>query len=84
VSLTYRAPAGAGESDAHTDTYLGRFVRLVPDALVVDELELASGDAAVRGTMTITTTLAAPGVRPADNELGSSEALDRLAALIAP
>ena len=30
VSLTYDAPDAAGKSAAHTDTYHGHFVRLVP------------------------------------------------------
>ena len=30
VSLTYDAPTGTGKSTAHTDTYHGRFTRLVP------------------------------------------------------
>jgi uncharacterized protein YndB with AHSA1/START domain len=30
ISLSYGDPAAAGKSGAHTDTYHGRFVRLVP------------------------------------------------------
>ena len=35
VSLTYDAPTGTGKTTAHTDTYHGRFTRLVPDTEVV-------------------------------------------------
>jgi uncharacterized protein YndB with AHSA1/START domain len=33
ISLTYDAPTGAGKTTAHTDTYHGRFVKLVPKIL---------------------------------------------------
>ncbi|PCC73413.1 Uncharacterized conserved protein YndB, AHSA1/START domain [Nannocystis exedens] len=98
VSLTYDAPDRAGKTSAHTDTYHGRFVALVPDEKVVESLEFETDDPALRGTMTITTTLAdaagggtdllgvhdglPPGVPPADNEAGWRESLDRLARLV--
>ncbi|MFI5843152.1 SRPBCC domain-containing protein [Catenuloplanes sp. NPDC051500] len=94
VSLSYDAGDGAGKSGEHTDTYRGRFVRLVPDALVVEELEFETDDPAMRGTMTMTTTLTASAdggtevamvhegvpdaVSPADNEIGARMALDNL------
>jgi hypothetical protein len=31
VSLTYDAPTGTGKTTPHTDTYYGRFVKLVPN-----------------------------------------------------
>jgi uncharacterized protein YndB with AHSA1/START domain len=40
VSLTYDAPTNTGKSAAHTDTYHGRFVRLVPNEQVVEVLEV--------------------------------------------
>lgn len=97
VSLTYDAPTSTGKTSAHTDTYRGRFVTLVPDAQIVEAIEFETTNPAMQGTMTITTTLAdadggtelvgvhenlPPGVRPADNELGWRIALDRLAALV--
>ena len=39
ISLTYDAPTGTGKSAAHTDTYLGHFVKLVPNEQVVEVLE---------------------------------------------
>lgn len=97
VSLTYDRPTGAGKSDAHTDTYHGHFVRLLPDELVVEEVEFETDDPALRGTMTMTTTLTEadggtdvlvvhegiPDVVPAaDNETGTRMALANLARLV--
>src|SRR6267142_2743624 len=36
ISLTYDAPIGTGKTTAHTDTYHGRFVKLVPNEQVVE------------------------------------------------
>jgi uncharacterized protein YndB with AHSA1/START domain len=97
VSLTYDAPGPAGKSSAHTDTYHGRFVELVPHSRVVEELEFETADPALAGTIRMTTTLSdAPGgctvtvlhegmpdaVPPADNELGTRMALAKLARLV--
>jgi uncharacterized protein YndB with AHSA1/START domain len=97
ISLTYDAPTGTGKTTAHTDTYRGRFVKLVPNEQVVEVDEFETGDPALRGEMTITITLAdsdggtdlvavhdglPPGVSPADNETGWQMALAKLAALV--
>jgi uncharacterized protein YndB with AHSA1/START domain len=97
VSLTYDEPTGTGKTTAHTDTYHGHFVKLVPNERVVEVVEFETTDLALRGEMTITTTLTdadggtevlavhdglPSGVSTADNELGWREALDRLAALV--
>src|SRR4051794_13165181 len=58
VSLTYTAPDRAGKTSAHTDTYSGRFVRLVPDEQVVEVQEFETSDPALQGEMTSTITLA--------------------------
>lgn len=94
VSLTYDARNEAGKSASHTDTYHGRFVKLVPDEEVVERLEFETDDPAFRGEMTISTRLVdadggteliavhdglPPGVSPADNETGWTMALRRLA-----
>ncbi len=69
-----------GKTTAHTDTYHGRFVALVPNELVMEADEFETADPALRGQMTITITLAeADG---ADNEAGWQEALARLAVLV--
>src|SRR2546421_7187715 len=49
ISLTYDAPTGAGKTSAHTDTYHGRFVKLVPDEQVVEVVEFEATDPALRG-----------------------------------
>jgi uncharacterized protein YndB with AHSA1/START domain len=98
VSLTYLAPSDTGKTTSQTDTYHGRFVRLVPDELVVEVDEFETEDPSMRGEMTTTirlqdagtgTELTAeheglpPGLSPEDNELGWREALTRLARLVA-
>ncbi|WP_406431471.1 SRPBCC domain-containing protein [Streptomyces sp. NBC_00631] len=97
VSLDYGDPGRAGKSGGHTDTYRGHFARLVENRLVVEVIEFETGDDAVRGTMTMTTTLTGAdgatdvevlhedlpeGIRPEDNELGTRMALDNLARLV--
>ncbi len=100
VSLTYDAPSATGKTAAHTDTYHGRFVRLVPNELVVEADEFETGDRALRGEMVSTIRLrdAAGGgteleavhegvpdaVAPELNELGWRESLARLARLVGP
>lgn len=98
ISLTYDAPTDAGKSDARTDTFSGRFVRLVRDAEVVQSVEFETTDATLQGEMTITYSLAdaddggtdlvgvhedlPAGVRPEDNELGWSISIGKLAGLV--
>lgn len=97
ISLTYDAPTGTGKTTAHTDTYHGRFVKLVPNEQVVEVVEFETADPALQGEMTITVTLAdadggtevlavhdglPPGLSTADNEIGWREALAKLAALV--
>lgn len=99
VSLTYETPNGTGKSEAHTDTYHGRFVELVPNERVVEAVEFESGDPGLRGEMTMTTQLTevdggtevvivhegVPDAVPAaDNETGTRMALDNLARLVEP
>lgn len=97
ISLSYDTPAGTGKSAAHTDTYHGHFVRLVPDEQVVEVFEFETADPLLRGEMTMTTTLTdADGgtdvlvmhegipdqVPAADNETGTRMALANLARLV--
>jgi uncharacterized protein YndB with AHSA1/START domain len=98
ISLTYDAPTDAGKTDAQTDTFHGRFVRLVRDEEVVQVVEFETDDPGLQGEMTITYVLAeAPdggtdltgvhedlpaGVRPEDNELGWSLSIAKLARLV--
>jgi uncharacterized protein YndB with AHSA1/START domain len=97
VSLTYEQTTGVGKSTEHTDTYHGRFVRLIPDEQVVEAMEFETSDPTMRGEMIITYTLrdaaggtellavhdnVPPGVSPADNQTGWQMALDKLAAYV--
>jgi uncharacterized protein YndB with AHSA1/START domain len=98
VSLTYDEPAQSGKTTAHTDTYGGSFLELVPGERVVELVEFETDDPAMQGEMHITTTLTdaaeggttlvavhdglPPGVRPEDNEEGWRESLAKLAALV--
>jgi uncharacterized protein YndB with AHSA1/START domain len=97
VPLTYESPDRQGKSAGASDTYQGRFVELVPNERVVEELEFETSDPAFGGVMRVTTTLAGTesgtdvailhqgvpaGVSPQDNALGTRMALDKLAALV--
>jgi uncharacterized protein YndB with AHSA1/START domain len=97
ISLTYDAPTGTGKTTAQTDTYHGRFVKLVANEQVVEVVEFDTTDPALRGEMTITFNLAdadggtdvlavhdglPPGVPAADNEAGWRSSLSKLAALV--
>ena len=98
ISLTYDEPSGTGKTTAHTDTYHGRFVKLVPNEQVVERVEFETTDPEMCGEMTITISLAEAegggtdilavheglprGVPTADNEAGWRQALAKLAALV--
>src|SRR5229473_5763118 len=58
ISLTYDAATGTGKTTAHTDTYHGRFLKLVPNEQVVEVVEFETTDPALCGEMTITISLA--------------------------
>lgn len=96
ISLTYNSADGQGKTGAHTDTYHGHFVSLVPGLSVVEVVEFETTDPAMAGEMTITYTLSRMGqgtelsavhegvpngISPSDNELGWQMSLDKLAAL---
>ena len=97
ISLRYDTPTGVGKTTAHTDTFHGRFVKLVPDERVVEVVEVETADPTLRGEMTITITLADAnggtevlavhdglprGLPTADNEAGWRSSLAKLAALV--
>ena len=48
ISLTYDRPTSTGKTTAQTDTFHGRFVRLVPDTEVVQAVEFETDDPACR------------------------------------
>jgi uncharacterized protein YndB with AHSA1/START domain len=97
ISLTYDAPTGSGKTTAHTDTFHGRFIELVPDEKVVEVVEFETADPALQGEMTMAITLVEagggtdilavhdrlpPGLSPADNDAGWRSSLAKLAALV--
>jgi uncharacterized protein YndB with AHSA1/START domain len=97
ITLSYDQPTGTGKTTAHSDTFHGRFVELVPPARIVQAVEFESDDPAMRGEMTITISLAEvdggteivavhdrlpPGLSPADNETGWQSSLGKLADLV--
>jgi len=97
ISLTYDAPTGTGKTTAQTDTFHGRFVKLVKNEQVVEVVEFETTDSALQGEMTITLALTdadggtdlvavhdglPPGVPAADNEAGWRSSLAKLAALV--
>ena len=82
---------------AHTHTYGGQFVKLVPNKQVVEVMEFETANPAMHGEMTVTFTLTdseggtdvlgvhdnlPPGVSPSYNETGWRMALDKLAAFV--
>jgi uncharacterized protein YndB with AHSA1/START domain len=87
-----------GKTSEGTDTFQGRFIELVPDEKIVEVIEFESQDPRFGGEMTMTTSFIdaeegteitvlcegiPPGVRPDDNEVGTEQALLKLATLLA-
>jgi uncharacterized protein YndB with AHSA1/START domain len=96
ISLTYDEPTGTQDT-AHTDTYHGRFVKLVENEQVVEVVEFETADPGLLGEMTITISLTdadggtdviavhdglPPGLSTTDNETGWRSSLAKLAALV--
>jgi uncharacterized protein YndB with AHSA1/START domain len=86
-----------GKTSEDTDTFQGRFVELIPDEKIVEAIEFESHDPGFAGQMKMTTHLAdaedgtdvmilcenlPAGVRPEDNETGTRQSLQKLAALL--
>jgi len=99
MSLVY--PEGErsarGKTSEDTDTFRGRFVKLIPNELVVWVTEFESEDPAFAGEMTVRWMLASAGsgtdvtvlcenvprgIRPEDNEAGCRSTLEKLAAFL--
>lgn len=89
--------AQRGKTTSDTDTYHGRFVELVPYEKIVEAIEFESLEPGLAGEMRMTVTLAEvaggtevallyenmpASIRPEDNETGSQQALQKLAALV--
>lgn len=97
MSLSYDQPDAVGKSSPHTDTYHGRFVRLVRNERVEQRVEFETADPTLRGEMSLVISLADAaggtdvfavhdgvprGVSAIDNETGWRQALAKLAALV--
>ena len=97
VSLTYTDKNRKGKSAAHTDTYHGHFIKLLPGKMVVEEEEFETEDPALQGKMTATITLTKvnggtlveashtglpSGLSPKDNEMGWKMSLAKLARFV--
>ena len=97
ISLTYDDPTSAGKTTAQTDTFHGRFVRLVENEKVIELVEFETTDPSLRGEMTITIALTEadggtdvlaihdglpPGLDEKDNEAGWRSSLAKLAKLV--
>jgi uncharacterized protein YndB with AHSA1/START domain len=97
ISLTYDTPDSAGKTSAHSDTYHGRFVELVPGRRVVQAVEFETADPDMQGEMRVSFDLSGagegtelhalhegvpPGIAPGDNETGWRMSLDKLCALV--
>ncbi len=89
--------SGRGKTSGDADTYHGRFVKLVPYEMIVEVVEFESQAPGFEGEMKMTVTLAdvdggtevsllyenvPAGIRPEDNEAGSRQSLQKLAALV--
>jgi len=99
MSLVYPEDdrSSRGKTSESTDTFRGRFAKLIPNERIVWAVEFESADASFAGEMIVSTTLAPagsgtrvtilcenipPGIRPEDNEAGSRSTLEKLASFI--
>jgi uncharacterized protein YndB with AHSA1/START domain len=97
ISLTYDNPESAGKTSSATDTFHGRFIKVVPDSTVVQVVEFETDDPATQGEMTITYLLEdhdgetevigihehmPPGLSVTANEVGWAMSMDKLAQLV--
>lgn len=88
-------PSAPGKTSEDSDTVRGRFLELVPDERIVQQVEFESEDPAFAGLMTMTWTLTAvpggtevtvlcenvpEGIRQEDHEAGIRSTLENLAA----
>jgi len=98
MSLTYQdTDRPPGKTTADTDTFRVRFIELVPSSRIVQVAIFESADPNLSGEMRMTITFAdtaggtevrmvhediPAGVNLADNEAGTRQSLDQLAALV--
>jgi uncharacterized protein YndB with AHSA1/START domain len=98
ITLRYDEPETAGKTQGNSDTFEGRFEKLVPDREVVQIIEFETDDPEVAGEMTVTYSLSdatgggtnlagihenvPPGVSASANEEGWKMSMDKLAAIV--
>jgi uncharacterized protein YndB with AHSA1/START domain len=99
MALDYVDPGSGvrGKTSERSDAFTGRFVTLVPDEKLVEEIDFESDDASFAGTMRMTTMFEAvpdgtrvtvlvenapPGIKPADHDAGIRSSLANLAAFV--
>lgn len=88
---------GRGKTTDKADVFDGRFVELIPNRRIVEQVEFNSADPRFAGVMTITTTLSPvadgtevsvaatdvpPGISPEDHRMGMESSLANLAAFV--
>ncbi|MGN6421413.1 MAG: SRPBCC domain-containing protein [Pseudobacter sp.] len=95
MAFRYRdRQATAGKTTKTEDVFEGRFVQLIPEIQIVEEVDFISDDPAYSGTMTITTRFipektgtvvrfeasnVPPGISPEDHHAGMMSSLQNLA-----
>lgn len=98
MAFVYESPGhAAGKSESDRDVFTARFVELVPDARIVEDVEFISADPTFGGTMRLTTQLVPvsdgtkvtfsaenvpPGISPSDHRKGMESSLKNLAMLL--
>jgi len=96
MALIYVA-AGQGKTTDDADVFEGRFLELVPDRKIVEQVVFETDEADFAGPMTLTTTLTPvadgtrvevaitnvpPGITPEDHQAGMTSSLANLAAFV--
>jgi uncharacterized protein YndB with AHSA1/START domain len=101
ISMSLVYPEGdnsfRGKTSKRTDTFHGRFVKLVPNELIECAVEFESADSSFAGEMIVSTTLEPAdrgtkvtffcenipqGIKPEGNEAGCRSTLEKLAAFL--
>lgn len=97
MAFRYRDEAIAGKTSKNEDVFEGKFVQLIPDILIVEEVVFESEDPAFSGTMTISTRFipdkkgtlvlveasnVPSGIDPKDHHDGMLSSLQNLAAFL--
>lgn len=99
MTLAYNDPAHKtqGKTTEHEDVVRGKFVKLVPNQQIVEEVTFETENAAFAGAMTMTTTLVPvlggtritvacenvpEGIKPGEHKKGIASSLDNLASLV--